>query len=117
MYIGITCLFAISVNVCSYALIGKTSSVTYQVIGHAKTCLILIGGFLVSGSIPTAKNLLGVIVAMVGVILYGHCKSLDTIKTKDRNETPISLNKGKYSHLDAVDEDPPIKPTTKVYSM
>ena len=33
MLIGVTCLLAISVNVCSYALIGKTSSVTYQVVG------------------------------------------------------------------------------------
>ena len=109
MFIGITCLLAISVNVCSYALIGKTSSVTYQVVGHAKTCLILVGGFFISGAMPTAKNLLGVMIAMVGVVLYGHYKSRDAKKTKEsggRAPTAGTPSKhGKYSQIPTRDSD------------
>ena len=35
-WILLSCLLALSVNLCTYGLIGKTSPVTYQVVGHAK---------------------------------------------------------------------------------
>ena len=37
---------AVSVNVCSFGLIGRTSAVTYQVVGHVKTILIFIFGLI-----------------------------------------------------------------------
>ncbi|KNC49010.1 drug/Metabolite transporter superfamily protein [Thecamonas trahens ATCC 50062] len=76
--IVLSCLGAIAVNLVSFALIGKTSPVTYQVVGHLKTILVLTFGFLfftqVESAEGAAKNLLGVAVAMAGVILYGHLK-------------------------------------------
>ena len=41
-----TCFLALAVNLCSFGLIGKTSAITFQVVGHAKTCLVLIGGYV-----------------------------------------------------------------------
>ena len=35
-WIALSCVLALSVNLCTYGLIGKTSAVTYQVVGHAK---------------------------------------------------------------------------------
>lgn len=46
----ITCVFAIGVNIITYFLIGKTSAVTYQVIGHFKTIMTLIGGYYLFGN-------------------------------------------------------------------
>lgn len=73
-----SCIGAIAVNLVSFALIGKTSPVTYQVVGHLKTVLVLsFGFFYFSTTMPLdtmTKNLIGVVVAMVGVILYGHLK-------------------------------------------
>ena len=40
-----TCFLALLVNLCSFGLIGRTSPITFQVVGHAKTCLVLAGGF------------------------------------------------------------------------
>ena len=40
-----TCFLALAVNLCSFGLIGKTSAITFQVVGHAKTCLVLVGGY------------------------------------------------------------------------
>merc|ERR1712087_735063 len=74
-----TCFLALAVNWCSFGLIGKTSPITFQVVGHAKTCLVLIGGYIMFPS-KTAdlkqfyNNVAGVSVAMIGVILYGHIK-------------------------------------------
>ena len=41
-----TCFLALAVNLCSFGLIGRTSAITFQVVGHAKTCLVLIGGYV-----------------------------------------------------------------------
>mmetsp|Transcript_60859 Transcript_60859/g.125394 ORF Transcript_60859/g.125394 Transcript_60859/m.125394 type:complete len:159 (+) Transcript_60859:234-710(+) len=76
-----TCVMAAALNVTSMGLIGKTSAVTFQVVGHAKTCLIIASGFLLftpssaAASAQTAKNLLGISIAVVAMIWYGHLKS------------------------------------------
>jgi len=76
MTILVSCVFAVLVNFSSFGLIGKTSAVTYQVVGHTKTCLILIGGFIFfpipMDTIGMLKNLMGTVVALVGVVVYGH---------------------------------------------
>jgi len=74
-----TCFLALAVNLCSFGLIGRTSAITFQVVGHAKTCLVLIGGYLLfpaklADSQQLYNNVMGVSVAMIGVILYGHLK-------------------------------------------
>jgi len=73
-----TCFLALMVNFCSFGLIGRTSPITFQVVGHAKTCLVLAGGYLLFPMTGTMQqlynNVAGVSVAMVGVVLYGHIK-------------------------------------------
>jgi len=75
----ITCFIALAVNWCSFGLIGRTGPITFQVVGHAKTCLVLTGGFLLFPNPNMTQdmlihNIVGVSVAMVGVVLYGHLK-------------------------------------------
>jgi len=77
--VGLSCLLAVSVNIHSFALIGKTSAVTFQVVGHGKTCLILLSGYYmqISEGLPLTalyKNLIGVFVALSGVVLYSNLK-------------------------------------------
>jgi solute carrier family 35 protein E3 len=74
-----TCFLALAVNLCSFGLIGKTSAITFQVVGHAKTCLVLVGGYLLfpsklADTQQLYNNIAGVSFAMIGVILYGHLK-------------------------------------------
>ena len=77
-----TCFLALLVNLSSFGLVGLTSAITLQVVGHAKTCLVLIGGYVLFPSHGNSKhqqqqlqnNIIGVSVAMVGVVLYGHFK-------------------------------------------
>lgn len=73
----LTCLIALGTNFSSFCLIGRTSAITFQVVGHAKTCLVLAGGYLLWPPQDTSQlldNVLGVSVAMLGCILYGHIK-------------------------------------------
>lgn len=76
----LSCFLAVSVNVHSFSMIGKTSAVTWQVVGHGKTCLILVSGYIMT---PIAnfdlfvKNVTGVMIAMLGVILYSNLKLVE----------------------------------------
>jgi solute carrier family 35 protein E3 len=85
--IAVTCFFAIAVNIVTYALIGKTSAVTFQVVGHLKTVLTLLGGYFLfdrSNSNSNQANdhashayshFFGILIAMFGMILYGDIKN------------------------------------------
>jgi len=88
-WIAISALLAFTVNLCSYGLIGNTSPVTYQVVGHAKTCLVLTGGFImypVNDSRQLMKNLVGIAIAMIGVIVYSEVKMKES-KTPKQPDT------------------------------
>lgn len=45
VFILLSCLIAVLVNFSTFLVIGKTSPVTYQVLGHLKTCLVLGFGY------------------------------------------------------------------------
>jgi solute carrier family 35 protein E3 len=78
--IVLSCLLAVSVNVHSFSMIGRTSAVTWQVVGHGKTCLILVSGYImtpISDFDLFVKNLIGVSIAMLGVILYSNLKLVE----------------------------------------
>ena len=78
-YVALSCALAVSVNVHSFLLIGRTSAVTWQVVGHAKTILIVVGGALLFPSpnvsqVDALKNLGGMGVALVGAVVYSNVK-------------------------------------------
>jgi solute carrier family 35 protein E3 len=87
LLILLSCLLAVSVNAHAFALIGRTSAVTYQVVGHGKTCLIVFSGYFLIAPMPpvweVAKNLSGVCLAILGVILYGNIKTHEGASSLD----------------------------------
>lgn len=72
--VGSTCLVAVGVNIFTCFLLGKTSAVSYQVVGHLKTVVILIGGYLIFDAHTSSKVAGGGFVALVGCITYGALK-------------------------------------------
>lgn len=68
--IALSCVFALGVNISNYLVLGKTSPLTYQVLGHMKTILILVLGIVMFKKALDMRNLLGIMIAMVGVIAY-----------------------------------------------
>ncbi|XP_038054467.1 solute carrier family 35 member E3-like isoform X2 [Patiria miniata] len=65
---------AFSVNLSIYWIIGNTSPVTYNMVGHLKFCLTLIGGFLLFGEKVQFNQLLGVSMTLSGIVAYTHFK-------------------------------------------
>jgi solute carrier family 35 protein E3 len=72
--IFITCVLALGVNITNYSVIGSTSPLTYQVLGHLKTILIIIIGFVLFNKAVDMRNVIGITIAMAGVIAYTELK-------------------------------------------
>ncbi|KAK3154674.1 hypothetical protein QOZ80_2BG0193740 [Eleusine coracana subsp. coracana] len=71
-FIILSCLIAVSVNFSTFLVIGTTSPVTYQVLGHLKTCLVLSFGYTLLHDPFTMRNVLGILVAIFGMALYSY---------------------------------------------
>eukprot|EP00475_Leptophrys_vorax_P012853 TRINITY_DN19223_c0_g1_i1.p1 TRINITY_DN19223_c0_g1~~TRINITY_DN19223_c0_g1_i1.p1 ORF type:complete len:356 (+),score=40.86 TRINITY_DN19223_c0_g1_i1:151-1218(+) len=69
-FILLSCALAVFCNLSQYLCIGKFSATSFQVLGHMKTVLVLILGFLLFASPITVKNVLGMLMAVVGMVLY-----------------------------------------------
>lgn len=76
--IVLSCLISISVNFSTFLVIGRTSPVTYQVLGHLKTCLVLAFGYIIVRDPFSWRNILGILVAMVGMILYSYYCTIES---------------------------------------
>ena len=71
-YIALSCAIAVCVNFSTFLVLGKCDAVTYQVLGHLKTMLILLMGFVILQNPATARNIGGICIALVGMVLYAH---------------------------------------------
>ena len=70
--IAISSVLGLLVSLSTFLVIGATSSLTYNIVGHLKTVTILTGGCLIFGDTMTASKLAGVTLAMVGIAWYSH---------------------------------------------
>ncbi|TPX38916.1 hypothetical protein SeLEV6574_g07521 [Synchytrium endobioticum] len=69
-FIFLSACLAFFVNISIFLVIGKTSVVTYNVLGHFKLCLIIGLGFVIFGYPVDVRNLLGIFVTLAGVFWY-----------------------------------------------
>ncbi|KAK7257699.1 hypothetical protein RIF29_31862 [Crotalaria pallida] len=113
-FIILSCLIAVSVNFSTFLVIGKTSPVTYQVLGHLKTCLVLAFGYTLLRDPFTERNLIGILVAIFGMGLYSYFCTQESKKkqsvdptlgsqVKDKDNAPLlagknNANQEKESH-------------------
>lgn len=95
-FILLSCSLAVFCNISQYLCIGRFSAVSFQVLGHMKTVCVLILGWILFDSELTMKNLLGMSVAVTGMIIY--CRAVEADK-------PMQYRK------DATSED--VKPLIK----
>lgn len=72
--IAISAVLGLLVSLSTFLVIGATSSLTYNVVGHVKTVIILAGGCLFFGDEMPPKKLAGISVAMAGIVWYSQLK-------------------------------------------
>ncbi|KAL2238438.1 uncharacterized membrane protein At1g06890 [Sesamum indicum] len=90
-FIILSCLISVAVNFSTFLVIGKTSPVTYQVLGHLKTCLVLAFGYVLLRDPFSWRNILGILIAMVGMVLYSYyCTAESQQKATSAEATQLS---------------------------
>ncbi|XP_043701225.1 UDP-xylose transporter 1-like [Telopea speciosissima] len=103
-FIILSCVISVSVNFSTFLVIGKTSPVTYQVLGHLKTCLVLAFGYTLLHDPFTERNIIGILIAMFGMGLYSYFCTHENKKKqvidlsslsqiKDKETTPLLASK------------------------
>jgi len=65
---------AFFVNLSIFLVIGRTSAVTYNVVGHFKLCVVIFSGFVVFGNEVKFWNMVGLVITICSVVLYTHIK-------------------------------------------
>lgn len=86
----LSCLISVSVNFSTFLVIGKTSPVTYQVLGHLKTCLVLTFGYVLLHDPFNWRNIVGILIALVGMILYSYFCSMESQQKTVESSTQLS---------------------------
>lgn len=66
-----SCALAVGVNITQFMCLGQFSAVAFQVLGHSKTILVLLGSWLFLGESATVRKLAGMALAVTGMIILG----------------------------------------------
>ncbi|KAK2404349.1 UDP-rhamnose/UDP-galactose transporter 6 [Trifolium repens] len=76
MFILLSCTIAVGTNLSQFICIGRFTAVSFQVLGHMKTILVLIMGFFFFGREGLNLHVvIGMIIAVVGMMWYGNASS------------------------------------------
>ncbi|PIN26882.1 Glucose-6-phosphate/phosphate and phosphoenolpyruvate/phosphate antiporter [Handroanthus impetiginosus] len=103
MFVVLSCAIAIGTNLSQFICIGRFTAVSFQVLGHMKTILVLMLGFLFFGKEGLNLHVVvGMMVAIVGMIWYGHASSQPG--GKERRPSPTNNKPEEQVELVKLDE-------------
>ncbi|XP_008812584.1 UDP-rhamnose/UDP-galactose transporter 6-like [Phoenix dactylifera] len=106
-FIILSCTIAVGTNLSQFICIGRFTAVSFQVLGHMKTILVLVLGFIFFGKEGLNLHVvLGMILAIVGMIWYGSSSSKPGGKERRSYSMPSdkSLKHGVLSDSGELDE-------------
>merc|ERR1712216_503204 len=70
VFLALSCSCACVVNASHFMCLGRFSAVSYQIMGHAKTVLVLGAGYYLFGGVVTQQQFAGLFLAVAGMVLY-----------------------------------------------
>ena len=88
----LSCILAFLVNLSIFLTIGRTSPITYNVLGHFKLCVVTIGGTFFFHEDTNARKVFGVAVALLGITMYTYWK-LKTGNSWDKRAKSMTPSK------------------------
>ncbi|KAJ8765627.1 hypothetical protein K2173_014749 [Erythroxylum novogranatense] len=93
LFIILSCSIAVGTNLSQFICIGRFTAVSFQVLGHMKTILVLILGFVFFGKEGlNVQVVVGMIIAVAGMVWYSNASS----KPGGKERRSLSMN-GKQS--------------------
>ncbi|KAK4751548.1 hypothetical protein SAY87_005030 [Trapa incisa] len=111
IFILLSCSLAVFCNVSQYLCIGRFSAVSFQVLGHMKTVCVLTLGWLIFDSELTIKNIMGMFIAVLGMIIYSWAVELEKQANAKASTLPVkhSLTEEEIRLLKEGLEEAPLK--------
>ncbi|GLT68140.1 hypothetical protein SLA2020_403980 [Shorea laevis] len=104
MFITLSCTIAVGTNLSQFICIGRFTAVSFQVLGHMKTILVLIMGFFFFGKEGlNLQVVLGMIIAVAGMIWYGNASSKPGGKERRSHSLP-TIRQQKHNSLSESNE-------------
>ena len=89
MFLILSCSIAVGTNLSQFICIGRFTAVSFQVLGHMKTILVLILGFLFFGKEGlNIQVVVGMIIAVIGMVWYGNASSKPGGKERRSHSMP-----------------------------
>ncbi|XP_058102629.1 UDP-rhamnose/UDP-galactose transporter 4-like [Magnolia sinica] len=103
-FIILSCTIAVGTNLSQFICISRFTAVSFQVLGHMKTILVLILGFFFFGKEGlNLQVVLGMVLAVVGMIWYGNA-SLKPGGKERRSYSILNDRSQKHGGLSESDE-------------
>ncbi|KAJ9567644.1 hypothetical protein OSB04_003610 [Centaurea solstitialis] len=106
LFLILSCTIAIGTNLSQFICIGRFTAVTFQVLGHMKTILVLMLGFIFFGREGLNLHVvLGMMIAIMGMVWYGNASSKPGGKERRSYSLPKTSQPKKDSLLETSDTD------------
>ncbi|WCJ31718.1 Nucleotide-sugar transporter family protein [Euphorbia peplus] len=99
LFITLSCTIAVGTNLSQFICIGRFTAVSFQVLGHMKTILVLVLGFVFFGKEGlNLQVVIGMIIAVAGMVWYGNASS----KPGGKERRSLSMNGSKSQKHDGL---------------
>ncbi|KAJ0972036.1 hypothetical protein J5N97_019995 [Dioscorea zingiberensis] len=99
-FIILSCTIAIGTNLSQFICIGRFTAVSFQVLGHMKTILVLVLGFIFFGKEGLNLHVvLGMLLAVLGMVWYGNASSKPGGKERKSFSLPTDSKAQKHGLL------------------
>ncbi|CAI9116476.1 OLC1v1017638C1 [Oldenlandia corymbosa var. corymbosa] len=103
VFLFLSCTIAVGTNLSQFICIGRFTAVSFQVLGHMKTILVLILGFIFFGREGLNLHVVvGMIIAVIGMVWYGNASSKPG--GKERHSVPRGSQQKHGSESSEADE-------------
>ncbi|CAN8073056.1 unnamed protein product [Agarophyton chilense] len=103
--IALTGFFGFLVNISIFLVIGRTSAVSYNILGHCKTVVVLMSDFLLFGRPHDFKSSFGILLTLLGVFWYTSLK-LEKARLEKEARERAPANTSEEKQLKADDKIP-----------
>lgn len=80
-----TCTLAVGVNLSQFMCLGRFTAVGYQVLGHAKTVCVLLGGAVLFHEPISLRVGAGMLMAVAGMVGYGYYSHMEAELAKQKS--------------------------------
>ncbi|CAN1828842.1 UDP-rhamnose/UDP-galactose transporter 5 [Linum perenne] len=110
-FILLSCSIAVGTNLSQFICIGRFTAVSFQVLGHMKTILVLTLGFILFGKDGLNLHVIvGMIIAVAGMVWYGNA----SVRPGGKERRSLSINSRKEQKDEVSSEESPEKAEDKV---